>query len=58
MNSKKTTRKGLVAVALSAVALLVMARAAFALSNTQWRNDLDDVGGVSHRSKVAYTKQA
>ena len=51
-------RAGLVAAFVSVVALLVLASAAFALSNEQWRNDLDDVGGVSHRSKVVYTKQA
>ena len=36
---------------VSVVALLVLASAAFALSNEQWRNDLEDVGGVSHRSQ-------
>ena len=39
-------------------ALFVLVSAAFALSNTQKRNDLNDAGGTSHESKVAYTKQA
>ena len=48
----RTIRRGAVAVSVSLVALLALVAVAFALSNTQYRNDLDDVGGISHKSKV------